>query len=220
MLVSVSKNINIVGQDYLEYLDHNAHRLDYVMVDPPWYYGGHGQSNSYTFDPNKPDITEFDKWGENNTAELIGILSILDPTVTRAVCIWTTIPMIKHVFQAIEQFHGCQFEYRSMITWEKLHQSGAPAPVLAYYFMNTTEHLVILFNKNRVRGVPPRTNIKTCRHHQRYTGGHTTCKPKELESDLMNAWPGQWAYLFSGMHVDKLNLKNSKLDAVDLCFCK
>jgi N6-adenosine-specific RNA methylase IME4 len=209
--------IRRVGQDYLQYLDANAHRLDYVMIDPPWDYGA--QADAYTFNPDKIDVTEFAKWGKDNETELARVLMRLDREKTRAVAVWTTIPMIKHVFAAAVS-NGHPFRYRSLLTWEKLHPNGTPAHVVAYYFMNTTEHLVILFNEGRVGDLTiPRTNIKTCRHHRRFTENHTTRKPKELESDLMNQWSGQWAYLFSGPHVNELQLMNgTKLDAVDLCF--
>jgi N6-adenosine-specific RNA methylase IME4 len=207
--------IRRIGQDYLAYLRANAHRLDYVLIDPPWHYGA--QSDAYTFNPDKIDVTEFVKWGENNEQELVRVLENLDPTATRAVCVWATIPMIKHVFgAAYDQRHP--FRYRSMITWEKLTSRGNPAHVVAYYFMNTTEHLVVLFNESKPAPIP-RTNIKTCRRHRRVTTNHTTRKPKDLEANLIDAWPGRWAYLFSGPYVDQIDLSNgTRLDAVDICF--
>lgn len=192
--------------DYMQYL-HSNPVMDYVMIDPPWNYG----MAKSKLQINCENVTNYSYWGKNNEQELVMALDRMEGV--KAVAIWTTLPMLNATILAANESE--YFKFRSMITWVKRHKSGKAAPVMAHYFLNTTEYLVILVNKKLTSKIP-RTKIRTNCEALR---GDRTVKPKCLESELMNSWPGNWSYIFSGPFVDDLNLNDDvHLTAIDTVF--
>ena len=201
--------INKINEDYLEYLEKNKDNLDYLIIDPPWHYGMVGSK----LQDNTANATNFSYWGKDNKAELLKVLELLKNSNIRAIAVWTTLPMLEATLRAaFESSHP--YNFRSMITWVKRYKSGKAASVMAHYFLNTTEYLVILKHKNPADKIP-RTKIRT---HWESVRGKRTIKPKEVESKLINSWPGKWAYIFSGPYADKLELSaDIEIDCVDIC---
>jgi N6-adenosine-specific RNA methylase IME4 len=196
--------------DYLEYLRviARSRRPQYAIIDPPWNYNDKP--------PKAVKQLSYNLWRNNKTNILNLFYELkLVPSI-KIVYLWCTNAILAEMLAGFYKYscsyQECPFEYKTLITWNKLTTNSKPFYGLGSWYRNSTEQ-VALFARHGTKPLH-----LSSRNAFSSIAGKRTIKPKDWElqtiTDLHTHGYTNGCYLFSGTDIDMFEKFN--IDCVDI----